>query len=411
MGKLKIGVVGGGRGLTMMRQLFKRDDAELVAVCDMHQPLLDGVKLEADNAGVTNIAYYQDFDKFMEHDMDAVVLANYANEHAPYAIKVLESGRHVMTECLTCATMKEAVELIEAVERTGLVYTYAENYCFTPARLEMRKRFFAGDFGELMYAEGEYLHDCSSIWPQISYGERNHWRNTMYSTFYCTHSIGPMLHMTGLRPKQVVGFETPNMPFMRELGSSCGSLAMEILTLENNAFIKSLHNYSKTSRHSNYELVGDRGGAQDLGDGRISVYTEKAHENCCGTYEIYRPEPLIKGTEYSGHGGGDYYTTHFFIRSILGDEQAKELAVDVYEAVDMCIPGILAYRSIVNGNVPVKVPNLRNKEERDAYRNDTFCTFKEIAGDMYVPNNRVDEPIPDSVYDKVRDMWKKGIHG
>ena len=71
--------------------------------------------------------------------MDAVILANYANEHVPFGIRLMESGRHIMTECLTCATMKEAVELIEAVERTGMTYSYAENYCYTPVRWEMQK--------------------------------------------------------------------------------------------------------------------------------------------------------------------------------------------------------------------------------------------------------------------------------
>ena len=78
----------------------------------------------------------------------------------------------------------------------------------------------------------------------------------------------------------------------------------------------------------------------------------------------------------------------------------------------MCIPGILAYKSIVNGNNSVDVPNLRNKSERDAYRNDTFCTFKHIAGDQYVPNNihRPDD-IPDSVYEEVKRKWIAGEPG
>lgn len=44
--------------------------------------------------------------------MDAVVLANYATEHAPYAVKVLDSGRHVCSEAPACRTLAEAVELV-----------------------------------------------------------------------------------------------------------------------------------------------------------------------------------------------------------------------------------------------------------------------------------------------------------
>ena len=412
MAKIKIGVFGAGRGMTMVDQILGNPDAELTAVCDKFVPALDACRKRAEDAGLTNVAYYTDFEDFIRHDMDAAVLANYANEHVPYGIRLLESGRHIMTECLTCATMKEAVDLIEAVERSGKVYTYAENYCYTAVRWEMRERYRRGDIGELMYAEGEYVHDCSSIWPQITYGEREHWRNRGYSTFYCTHSIGPILSMTGLRPVKVSGFETPNMPFMYNLGSTAGTAGMEILTLENGAIVKSLHGGLKHTTHSNYQLNGDRGGMKDLGDGRLAVYTEGENENCRGKHEIYEPKPVVTGSERTGHGGGDFYTTYYFIRSILGDEEARRRAVDVYTAVDMCIPGILAYRSIGHNNDSVDIPNLRNPAERDAYRADTFCSFPSSAGDQLVPNNfRPFEEVPDSVYEEVRRRWQAGEPG
>jgi len=408
--KLKIGVFGAGRGLSMINQLINNDItkeyAELVAVCDKYQPLLDRCKKAADDAGFDKITYYKSFDEFYNHDMDAVILANYANEHVPFGIRLLESGRHIMTEVLTCATMAEAVQLIEAVERTGKTYAYAENYCYTPVRLEMARRYKAGDIGELMYAEGEYVHDCSSIWPSITYGERNHWRNLMPSTFYCTHSLGPILYMTGLRPVKVSAFECPNMPFMRELGTASGTMAVEMVTLENGAFVKSLHFGMKHVAHSNYQLNGDLGALRDEGEGKLHAYIEQPGQNCKGEHTIYKPEPPIAEAAKSGHGGGDFWTTYNFIRSILGDEEAQKRSINVYDAVDMCIPGILGYRSIVEGNTPQTIPNLRNVEERDAYRNDTFCTFPDIAGDKYVSNNIYgDPPIPDEVFDKVRKMW------
>ena len=220
-GKLKIGVFGGYRGMTMITVLMGHPDAELVAVCDKVQWILDNVKNEAEKHGQT-VACYNNFEDFFKHDMDAVVLANYANEHAPYAIRLLRSGRHVLSEVLPCETMAQAVELIEAVEESGCVYAYAENYCYMAHTFEMWRRYQNGDIGEVMYAEGEYVHDCSSIWPGITYGERNHWRNRMHPAFYCTHSIGPMLTITGRRPVQVVGFETMPHPDMIALGGIGG---------------------------------------------------------------------------------------------------------------------------------------------------------------------------------------------
>ena len=413
MGKLKIGVFGANRGMTMIRQVLNSDEAALVAICDKFEPAIDNCKKAAAEANYEGITYYSSFDEFINHDMDAVILANYANEHVPYAIRLLESGRHVMTECLTCATMKEAVELIEAVERTGKIYTYAENYCYTPVRLEMRKRYRRGDIGELMYAEGEYTHDCSSIWPEITYGDKNHWRNLMPSTFYCTHAIGPILYMTGLRPVSVTSFEAPPPPFLTKLGYTAGAYALTVLTLNNGAIFKSLQFNMKHNRPgNNYQLNGDLGALKDMGDGTLSAYIEEPGKNCEGDQEIYRPAHIFPEAEASGHGGGDYCTTHFFIRSILGDETAKQYAVDVYDAVDMCIPGILGYKSIVNGGIPMEVPNLRDPAARDKFRNDTFCTFPEIAGDQYVSHNRfVPGGVPDEVYEEVRRKWINGERG
>jgi len=411
MGKLKIGVFGAGRGMSAVYQLLNNPYAELVAVCDKYKPLLDNCKETADGAGLTNVKYYERFDDFIEHDMDAVILANYAHEHAKFGIRLLNSGRHIMTECLVSANLAEAVELVETVERTGKIYTYAENYCYTAARIEMKKRYMRGDIGELMYAEGEYLHDCSSIWPQITYGERLHWRNQMASTYYCTHAIGPILYMTGLRPVRVVGFEAPNMPFMRKLGYTAGTLGTQMLVLDNGSFMKSTQFNIKHPEHSHYQLDGDRGGMIDR-SGRLLTYIEEEDQNCRGKHDSYVPEfPISEAASY-GHGGGDFFTTYYFIRSILGDEEAKKEAIDVYTACDMSMPGILAYRSILEGNTPQYVPNFRLKEDRDKYRNDTFCTFIESAGDMYASNDNSGlPPVEDAVYDEVRRRWENDIPG
>ncbi len=76
----------------------------------------------------------------------------------------------------------------------------------------------------------------------------------------------------------------------------------------------------------------------------------------------------------------------------------------------MGICGILAYRSILNGNVPVEIPDLRIKSERDKCRNDNACTNRSIAsGDDLLPTSSFRYPRPsDEVYAYVRDLWLKG---
>ena len=120
MKKVKIGVLGGYRGKTMINWcITNRELADVVAICDMNPDVRENVKdsLKKINYECT---VYEKFDDFLNHDMDAVVLANFANEHAPFAIRCMERGLHVFSEVLPCSNMKEAVELCEAVEKYGL---------------------------------------------------------------------------------------------------------------------------------------------------------------------------------------------------------------------------------------------------------------------------------------------------
>ncbi len=219
--KLRIGVFGGARGNSMIQVLLHHPEAELVAVCDKYTPLLDLARQNAENAGL-HIACFESFDDFIQYDMDAVVLANYATEHATFAIRCLKAGKHVLSEVLPSETMAQAVELIETVEETGLVYAYAENYCYMDLTFEMWRRYREGDIGDVTYAEGEYIHDCAACWLDITYGDPNHWRNHLCPTFYCTHSLGPIMTITGHRPVQVVGFENPPIEEFYHLGHAGG---------------------------------------------------------------------------------------------------------------------------------------------------------------------------------------------
>ena len=112
MSKLRIGLFGAGRGIALAQQCQADGNAELVAVCDRFTATFDDLRAKVDTS---NITFYTSFDEFIKHDMDAVLLANYATEHAPYAVRCLDAGFHVMSELLPCQTMKEAVERVEAV--------------------------------------------------------------------------------------------------------------------------------------------------------------------------------------------------------------------------------------------------------------------------------------------------------
>jgi len=70
----------------------------------------------------------------------------------------LDAGKHVMSECIACKTLGEGVALARAVERSGRIYMFAENYAYFAYVQEMRRLYRAGEIGEVRYAEGEYNH-------------------------------------------------------------------------------------------------------------------------------------------------------------------------------------------------------------------------------------------------------------
>lgn len=414
---LKIGVLGAYRGKTMIDVLMVyREDAELVAICDKFEPALAKVKKQAEDLGLNNISYYNNFEDFLKHDMDAVILANYATEHATFAVKCLKAGKHVMSEVLPCETMAQAVELVEAVEESGLVYAYAENYCYMPDTFEMWKRYETGELGEIQYGECEYVHDCTICWPQITYGDKNHWRNHLHPNFYCTHSLGPMLTTINKRPVKVIGFEAPSSKNDIYKTGRVGGAGIEMVTLENGAVIKSLHGGLKREPASNFYSVYCEKGLMETvrgsWDTKLNVYKEDEDKVCKGAWECYEPQSEIGGElakKFTSHNGSDFYATYFFIQKILGNPDGK-WSIDIYKAIDMGICGILAWRSAVNGSIPIDVPDLSIPSERDKYRNDNACTNPAIAGDKLLPRTVFDiKEVPDEVYDKVRELWENGL--
>ena len=91
MKKVRVGVMGAGRGMTMIHQLMSSNDAELVAICDQYGPSLEKAgKAAKDNQ--VDVKLFSSFEEFLAYPMDAVVLANFANEHAPYAIRCMNTG-------------------------------------------------------------------------------------------------------------------------------------------------------------------------------------------------------------------------------------------------------------------------------------------------------------------------------
>lgn len=410
---IRVGVLGVGRGRSMVEYCRSVKGAKTVAICDNYIPMLDLAKRDYEGEG---IAFYDNYEDFLNHDMDVVVLANYATEHAPFAIKALNKGHNVISEVLPCQTMKEAVELVEAVEKSGKKYFFAENCCYMPAPKKMKELYDEGALGKFEYGEGEYMHNLEADWHMHTQGRPDHWRTLMHAFYYCTHSIGPLIHITGLRPVKVSGFEVAYNDRMFRMGAKAAPIGLEIITLENGGILKSVHGIGCAGHSIWFSLNGSKGRMETAREDAEAGDVQTLYVNCDENEGDNNSKPetvstrdsLSRLAETSGHGGADYYLMHHIIESLRGNENAD--VIDVYEAMDMFLPGMFAYFSALEGGIPVEIPNMRIPEEREKWRNDTRCTDPKVAGDMFIPGYSKGNPdIPEETYLNLQAKFREEL--
>ena len=373
--RIRVGVIGVGRGSGFARGAA-HVGMELVALCDHWEEKLHAV------AGELGVAGYTDYGKFLEHEMDAVILANYCHQHAPFAIQALEAGMHVMSETAACHTLAEGVALARAVERTGQIYMFAENYPYSAYNQEMRRLYQKGVVGSLKYGEGEYVHpDPAAVKLGRSVG-RNHWRNWLPITYYCTHALAPVMFITDTRPVKVNGFvvpydfedETITMTVRRQDTASC-----IICRMDNDAVVKLLQGGLRG--HGSYVRIhGNKGLMENLraGDkGLLRVRREPFDKRKGEPVEtLYSPDFPVHGEKarQAGHGGGDFFMDYHFAEAIRKGEPPY---LDVYRGIDMSIVGILAYRSALKDSAPMDVPDFRKESVRKKFEGDDWTAAPE----------------------------------
>ncbi len=381
MRKLKIGIFGAGvRGLDLARN-FLLLGCDIVAICETRE---ERRELAKEKLG-KDTAIYEDFDSFIEHDMDVVILANFFHEHAPYAIKCFEKGIHVYSECISNGTMAEGVELIRAYEKSKSIYFIAENYPQMIFNREIKRVCDSKTLGKILYAEGEYNHPGNPMNTEFKKDYTytlDHWRNYLPRTYYVTHSLGPLMHATGATPKKVTAFAsyapiTGNVPTASYLGDRVAI----ITTMNDDGSVFRFTGHAAFGHHHNsYRVCGTEGQVENRRGDTNSVlvcYNEWSKPEGAEEVNIYTPdwndkdEELIKA---SGHGGSDYITARMFIECINENKQ-PEHPFNLYSAVNMSSVAILAHRSVLEGGKPYDIPDFTLEECRKQYENDRISPF------------------------------------
>ena len=365
--RIRLGIWGLGRGMNFYKTC-RFLNIDVVAGCDYNEHMRTNFATQNPGAFVTT-----DADEFLKQDFDAVLLATYCPAHADDAIRCLEVGKHVLSEVTAFHTMAEGVRLTEAVRRTGKVYNLAENYPFSAANMYLARRWKEGLFGELMYAEYEYVHECRSLCYTYIDGVPvqpgwtvHNWRSWLNYHYYCTHSLGPVMVITGTRPVQVQSL--PCKPRLAGyLTEKSGGAAPSLIRMSNGGLVRNL--MGETTNDSHVQRLWGTLGAAEQGCGS-ALRLRLGGSGGSPKFDVTPVwDSLGTMAAATGHGGGDFWVLYYFARQILTGEPAP---FDIHSACDVTIPGILAYRSACENGKPYDVPDFRRKQARDLWRNDTW---------------------------------------
>lgn len=363
---LNVGIVGAaGRGASF-RAAFKAYPATRIhAVCDTRE---DALSEAAERLGAQE-AYTDYCEMLARSGVDAVVIGTPMAFHAPQAILALDRDIHVLCEVTAGVSVEECRELVAAAGRSKAVYMMAENYTYRKPNVLVRELVRRGLFGEVYYAEGEYLHELKGL-NEITKWRRT-WQTGIDGVTYGTHSLGPILQWMEDDRVVRVCCEGSGHHYRDPRGDAYenqDSCVMLCKTAKD-GLIKIRVDMLSERPHSmtNYSLQGTRGCYESARsrEERDRIWLADLCEDKDAWMDLaelegeHMPEMWRSPSEEAlkaGHGGGDYFEVLDFVRSIVDGTPPP---IGIHEAMDMTLPGLISQTSVAKGGVWMEVPDSR----------------------------------------------------
>lgn len=340
--KLRVGLVG--YGVCKFATAFgfqNHPNVEVVAVSDIVPDRC------ADLAKVARCSKtYPSCEELVKDDrIEAVFIATDAPSHARLAIGALERGKHVASAVpAVFGSLEEAEELFKAVKSSGLKYMMFETSYYHAEVHAMREIFRAGGFGKLLHSEGEYYHYMAE--PIDSY---KGWRVGLPPQWYPTHSNAYYTGVTGGSftevsclgmPSQLPHLQPANNPYQNPFGTEIALFR----TSEGGMSCMAVSWDSPGHGGEVGRIRGQRGSFYSRYDG-----LEK------NLPDTQRP-PLPPAVQPGGHGGSHGYLMNEFVLAILQD---RTPLVDIAQALNMTVAGIVAHQSAKKGGEVLKIPQFK----------------------------------------------------
>lgn len=366
-----VGVIGAaGRGGSF-REVLEACGAKVRAVCDTRKDELESCR---QRFGAEE--HYTSAEEMLDHShLDAVVIGTPMPLHVPQSIAALSRGMHVLCEVTAGVSIDECQQLTLAASQSKARYMLAENYAYSRPNMMISHMVHKGLFGEVYYAEGEYLHDVRELCEQTPW--RLKWQTGIEGITYCTHSLGPILQwLHGDRVTQVCCANTGSHHLDPRGHPYAQDSATMLCKTSRGVLIKIRVDLVSPRPHamSNYQLQGTKGAYESSRGGPVDrgkVWFEDLSrevlwhdlEELAEVPDLaahYVPEVWRKPPEsalHSGHSGGDYMVIRDFLDSIRNNTPCR---IGIHEAMDMTLPGLVSQQSILKGGTWLEVPDSRS---------------------------------------------------
>lgn len=388
---IKVGVCGVGAFAENFIPLFKAHPlVSEVVLCD-----LDNEKLAAKSARFGIPRTSPSLDALCQTDVDAVAIITQHWLHAPQAVQALRAGKHVYSAVPAAVSMEEMTDLVQAVKDTGLVYMIGETSYYYPCTIYCRERFQEGDFGQVVYAEAEYLHDWDhGLYDVARWRGGENWLELAGGPpmYYPTHSTSMVISVTGAHMTRVScqgfvdrhedGIYRPganiwNNTFSNEValfsmsdGSACrisefrrvghpGTVGMSMYG--------TLGSYEEQA-NAKVWVTKDRAQMQDLNDllacsgvpaaevtGAMAKVTsaDGTHSGASRVHPLERLPGEFVGLP-NGHNGSHQFLVDDFVRSCVDGDIPPN---NVWQAARYMVPGLIAHESATRGGELMEVPD------------------------------------------------------
>lgn len=351
--KIRIGVVGGGFGLAF--HWHEHPNCIVEAVSDLIPERCEMLQGRYECAKA-----YESLEKLiLDPKIDAVAVFTPAPDHARHVKLCMEHGKHVVSACPACMTLEEAAEMKEVKERTRLKYMTAETSYFRWETITARRLFAQGQFGELVYCEGEYYHPgiahaTDSL--SIRDGQKT-WRYGLPPMLYPTHSTAFLIGVTRERLTKVscVGLrETEDQAFKDNVYGNPFSNGMAMFLTDKGHPFRCNVGWNICSHGERAQWFGDKAAMYMESHGGQKFKMLYGDGKTMGGIPDYWPEVPKKMRYDKGHGASHPFITHEFISALIED---REPVTNLYEALAFCVPGIVAHESSFKDGEQLTIPS------------------------------------------------------